>query len=86
MYKRQVIARFVEDYSRGRTPNPCLVCNSKFKFGQDVYKRQALDPHYHEAVFAQDGGGEHGTIVQEIQKGYMSNGKVLRPSRVKVIR
>jgi molecular chaperone GrpE len=47
---------------------------------------KALDPHYHEAVFAQDGGGEHGTIVQEIQKGYMSNGKVLRPSRVKVIR
>ena len=47
---------------------------------------QTLDPHYHEAVFAQDGGGEHGTIVQEIQKGYMYNGNVLRPSRVKVIR
>ncbi len=45
-----------------------------------------FDPYYHEAVFAQDGGGEHGTIVEEFQKGYMLDDKVLRPSRVKVIR
>ena len=45
-----------------------------------------FDPYYHEAVFAQDGGGEHGTIVEEFQKGYMLDDTVLRPSRVKVIR
>jgi len=47
---------------------------------------EKFDPYYHEAVFAQDGGGEHGTIVEEFQKGYMYKGKVLRPSRVKVIK
>lgn len=47
---------------------------------------KAFDPKYHEAMFAQEGGGEHGTIVQEFQKGYMYKGEVLRPSRVKVIR
>ncbi|HHY12804.1 MAG TPA: nucleotide exchange factor GrpE [Firmicutes bacterium] len=47
---------------------------------------KVFDPNYHEAVFAQDGGGEHGTIVQEVQKGYTYQGQVLRPSRVKVIR
>ncbi len=47
---------------------------------------KAFDPRYHEAVAAQEGGGEHGTIIQELQKGYMYQGEVLRPSRVKVIR
>ncbi len=47
---------------------------------------KAFDPNFHEAVFAQDGGGEHGTIVEEIQKGYTYGEHVLRPSRVKVIR
>jgi len=45
-----------------------------------------LDPYYHEAVMVQEGGGEHGTIVEEIQKGYLFQGRVLRPSRVKVIK
>ncbi len=27
-----VIADFVQDYRRGRTPNPCIVCNEKVKF------------------------------------------------------
>lgn len=47
---------------------------------------QMFDPNYHEAVFAQEGGGEHGTIVEEIQKGYTYQGQVLRPSKVKVIK
>lgn len=45
-----------------------------------------LDPAYHDAVAAQDGGGEHGTVVEEIQKGYVYKGLVLRPARVKVAR
>ena len=28
-----VIGRFVADYSRGRTPNPCIECNRTVKFG-----------------------------------------------------
>ncbi len=29
-----VIADFVEQYRRGRTPNPCVVCNRSLKFGK----------------------------------------------------
>lgn len=47
---------------------------------------QIFDPNYHEALFAQEGGGEHGTIVEEIQKGYAYQAEVLRPSKVKVIK
>ncbi len=45
-----------------------------------------MDPTYHDAVAAQEGGGEHGTVVEEIQKGYVYKGLVLRPARVKVAR
>lgn len=30
----QIIDYFVDEYSRGRTPNPCVLCNSRLKFGK----------------------------------------------------
>jgi tRNA-specific 2-thiouridylase len=31
-FKEDVVDHFVREYSRGRTPNPCLACNDKVKF------------------------------------------------------
>lgn len=31
-FKRHVVDYFVEEYARGRTPNPCLACNRYIKF------------------------------------------------------
>lgn len=31
-FKEDVVNRFVAEYARGRTPNPCLACNDKVKF------------------------------------------------------
>lgn len=31
-FKREVIERFVREYEKGRTPNPCIECNAKVKF------------------------------------------------------
>jgi molecular chaperone GrpE len=47
---------------------------------------QMMNPEFHEAVAAQDGGGEHGTVVEELQKGFTYKGSVLRATKVKVIR
>lgn len=33
-FKRDVSDYFVEEYKSGRTPNPCVVCNKKIKFGK----------------------------------------------------
>ena len=33
---------FVDEYSRGRTPNPCIYCNSKLKFGYMIKKAKEL--------------------------------------------
>jgi len=32
-YQKAVIDYFKEEYQKGRTPNPCVMCNSKIKFG-----------------------------------------------------
>jgi tRNA-specific 2-thiouridylase len=32
-FRRSVIERFVADYARGRTPNPCVACNNHVKLG-----------------------------------------------------
>lgn len=31
---RQIIDYFVDEYTRGRTPNPCVMCNNWLKFGR----------------------------------------------------
>ena len=33
-FGKEIIDYFVEEYSSGRTPNPCMVCNKKMKFGK----------------------------------------------------
>ena len=32
-FEQKVVAPFVRDYASGRTPNPCVACNSDFKLG-----------------------------------------------------
>jgi len=32
-FEKEVIEYFCEEYARGRTPNPCILCNERVKFG-----------------------------------------------------
>jgi len=34
LFRKKVIMPFLEEYKRGRTPNPCVVCNRFIKFGE----------------------------------------------------
>lgn len=62
---------------------------------EDVLKRQGLekimisddqefDPSVHEAIAAIPSQKPPGTIVDEVERGYMLHGKLIRPARVKV--
>ena len=48
---------------------------------------QVFDPEIHEAVTMIDGDGEQsGTVYSEHRRGYLMNGKLLRPARVAVLK
>ena len=44
------------------------------------------DPRFHEALLQEDSEKEPGTILEELQKGYIVGETVMRPARVKVSR
>ena len=56
--------------------------------GVEVVKAigQPFDPKFHEAVgIIENADAEEGTVMEEIQRGYLLNGRLLRPSRVRII-
>ncbi|WP_016759536.1 tRNA 2-thiouridine(34) synthase MnmA [Leptospira weilii] len=42
VFQEKVIDRFIDDYRRGKTPNPCVECNTFVKFGALFEKAKAL--------------------------------------------
>ena len=49
-----------------------------------VSVNQPFDPNLQEAIAAIESDKPSGIIVEEIEKGYLLNGKLIRPARVKV--
>lgn len=45
-FKNEVINNFISNYLNGKTPNPCIVCNKKLKFGLLWQKAQELNCEY----------------------------------------
>ncbi len=41
-FKKEVIDYFCEAYLRGLTPNPCIICNARIKFGKLMEKARSL--------------------------------------------
>ena len=60
---KQVIVDFCQQYSKGRTPNPCVRCNQFIKFGALLKKAKSLD-----AKFLATG---HYARVTKTKQGYL---------------
>jgi len=45
-FSEHVVDYFVDEYRRGRTPNPCLPCNERIKFHSLLERARALDADY----------------------------------------
>ncbi len=45
-FEQTVISYFATEYQAGRTPNPCVMCNEKLKFGNLWNKAEALECDY----------------------------------------
>lgn len=67
----QSIKKQIDEYLTTQRVEPLSVKGEKF------------DPMKHEAVELIE-GGESGIVAEELQKGYIMNGEILRPVKVKV--
>ncbi|MGH8100597.1 MAG: MnmA/TRMU family protein, partial [Chthoniobacterales bacterium] len=67
-FERLVINYFSSEYQAGRTPNPCVMCNEKLKFGNLWSKAQALGCDYIATG--------HYAIVEQVVAGIDDPGRV----------
>ena len=75
--KDQVVGGFLQIIERFKK----ILKSQKIEEIKAVGKK--FDPALHEAI-AETKGGKSGFVVEEVEKGYMRNGVLLRPSKVKV--
>jgi tRNA-specific 2-thiouridylase len=45
-FEKEVIQYFCEEYRKGRTPNPCILCNERIKFGSFWEKAKAFEADF----------------------------------------
>ncbi len=76
-FQREVMDYFAAEYKRGRTPNPCVICNEKVKFGSLLRKARALGAdaiatgHYARIeVVGGDGLPQDDVAVSSLRSGY----------------
>lgn len=69
-FRKSVVDYFVSEYEKGRTPNPCAVCNPRIKFGELLQKAMALG-----ARFLATGHYAIVTYDSEREKFYLRRGK-----------
>lgn len=69
-YREKVLEYFKTEYRNGRTPNPCVMCNSFIKFGAMLEAVQSLGIHYD--YFCT---GHYAKIVRPVQGLYGTDEK-----------
>jgi len=61
-FEKNVIRYFCDEYEKGRTPNPCILCNEKVKFGFLLGKALELEAqslatgHYAKVTYSERTG------------------------------
>lgn len=67
-FEQDVIQYFCDEYARGRTPNPCVVCNEKIKFSTLLERVSNIEMDYlatgHYTRVEQDAGGKRYRLME----------------------
>ncbi len=74
-FESEVITAFKESYYQGRTPNPCLICNVKFKFGYLLDETKKLGADYLATGHYVQVGKIVGTQGQFVESHLLASGK-----------
>lgn len=67
-FKETIISNFIHEYLNGRTPNPCVLCNSTIKWGKLIETANEFGCHYIAT-------GHYARIGQEGERLFLRKGK-----------
>lgn len=67
-FESTVIENFVSEYLAGRTPNPCVVCNSDIKWGKIIRKADELNCDFIAT-------GHYAQVIEENDRYFIKKGK-----------
>lgn len=71
-FRKEIISNFVSEYFKGRTPNPCVLCNSHIKWGELVRAAEEYDCEWiatgHYARITQHNGHYYLRTAVDIRK------------------
>jgi len=71
-FRETVIKNFIQEYGRGHTPNPCVICNEKIKFDLLLKKARDIGADYlatgHYAIKKIKRQKAKGKIIYELRK------------------
>jgi len=74
LFEQNVISYFISEYKSGRTPNPCVRCNHRLKFGLLMDKAVSLDCNFlatgHYAII-EDGNLRRGVDLHKDQSYFL---------------
>ncbi len=73
-FKKSVINYFIQEYLKGKTPNPCAVCNKEIKFTYLISKLTILDCDYIAT-------GHYAKIIKEKNNYYLGKAKDKKKSQ-----
>lgn len=69
---RGIIDYFVDEYTHGRTPNPCVMCNNKLKFGKLFDYADSIEAEFvatgHYARLESNGDAEYPALKMGVDK------------------
>ena len=80
----QVVKSHNDEFIKGISLVKKQLEDSLKKFGVEEIKSKGLayDPNIHEAILQKESDKEENIILEEVQKGFMLNGRLLRPAMV----
>ena len=71
-FEKEIIDYFCKEYREGRTPNPCILCNEKLKFGSFLKRAMELGADYvatgHYARLEFDEGSGHYLLKKGVDR------------------
>lgn len=79
-FQKEIINPFIKEYCQARTPNPCILCNQRIKFGHLLNHLWTSNVHSPQVIDIC--GRPTSTNIQKLEVGYLATGHYARINKI----